>query len=207
MTGSRMQDSCRSRVKPQRKIMAGRGGVWRGALRYLLPVACVVVLGLGLAGCGGTASSPREDSALSGSELEQAERLYAQLKREHSLQRDRKCLDLAGSLLDYYPSFERNDEVLTLAVEAAARLGDGERALGLTDELLARYPQSPVVDQSLLRGVELAVAAGDTVAAAGYLITYHDRDPVRGTRSDGRPRAAAHLDSLSLAQLDVEEGR
>lgn len=169
--------------------------------RWLLSLACLVGFGLGLAGCGGTASGPSAETTLSGADLEQAERLYSQLKREHSVQRDRKALDLAGSLLDYYPNFDRNDEVLTLAIDAAARLGDTEHALGLTDELLTRYPQSPVVDQALMRGAELAAAGGDTMAAAGYLISSFDRDPVRGTLSDGRPRAAAHLESLSHTQL------
>jgi len=201
MTGSRNQDSFKI-GKTSHRHTAGPKNPSLAMRRWLLPLACVVVLGSGLAGCGGTASGPSAESTLSDSDLEQAERLYSQLKREYSLQRDRKSLDLAGSLLDYYPSFARNDEVLTLAIGAAARLGDTERALGLTDELLTRYPHSPVVDQTLLRGAELAAAVSDTMAAAGYLITYYDRDPVRGTRSDGRPRAAAHLDSLPHAQLE-----
>lgn len=171
-----------------------------------LAVLCALVIG-GLAGCGGTTGGTAGQTALKGADLEQAERLYAQLKRENSLHRDRKSLDLAASLLDYYPSFNRNDEVLLLAVESAARLADTDRALTLTDELLQRYPDSALIDQTLLQGADLSAAAGDTLRAAGYLITYHDRDPARSLRSDGKPRAAVYLETLSsdeLGQLMVQ---
>ncbi len=168
---------------------------WWGAVCLLVALVAV------LAGCGGTSGGTSSEASLRGDDLDQAQRLYSQLKREHSLNRDRKTLDLAASLLDYYPTFSRNDEVLMLAVDAADRLEDGDRALGLTDELLARYPQSALVDQTLLRGADLAAARGDTVRAAGYLIVYHDRDPVRSLRSDGKPRAAEYLDRLSADQL------
>jgi branched-chain amino acid transport system substrate-binding protein len=186
--------------------MAGTTTRVKGRWHKQAVLGWVVLSGLALlvlagSGCGGTSGGVSKEAALSGTELEQAQRLYSQLKREHSLNRDRKSLDLAGSLLDYYPNFARNDEVLTMAVDAAARLEDRERALGLTDELLARYPESPLIDQALLRGAELAATGGDTLAAAGYLITYHDRDPVRSTRSDGKPRAARFVDAMTAEEL------
>jgi len=153
-------------------------------------------------GCGGTGGGSSSEGSLRGDDLDQAERLYSQLKREYSLEHDRKALDLAGNLLDYYPAFVRNDEVLLLAVDSADRLADTTRALDLTDELLTLYPQSALVDQSMLRGAELAAAGGDTMRAAGYLISYHDRDPARSLRSDGKPRAAAYLEQLDSDQLD-----
>ncbi|MCB1184201.1 ABC transporter substrate-binding protein [bacterium] len=165
-------------------------------------LALAAACGWILAGCGGSASGSREQAGgLNGSDLDQAQRLYSQLKREYALERDRKSLDLAGTLLDYYPNFSRNDEVLQLAVESAARLRDADRALGLTDELVARYPDSPLVDQALRRGAELAAGRGDTLRAAEYMLTWHDRDPERGLRSDGTPLAATYLAPLSHAQL------
>ncbi|MBK7046385.1 MAG: hypothetical protein IPH48_07675 [bacterium] len=82
----------------------------RQAVAVLLTMAACV----GLAGAG---------DGLSGSDQEQARRLYAQLKAASEQQRSRQCLELAGTLLDYYPAFDRNDEVLTLAVDAAAKVG------------------------------------------------------------------------------------
>jgi ABC-type branched-subunit amino acid transport system substrate-binding protein len=168
-----------------------------------LPMAVLAaLLVLVVGGCGGSSGGRGRSGSLTGPDLEQAHRLYAQLQREHSLERDRKALDLAGSLLDYYPSFPRNDEVLGLAIGSAARLGDRQRALALTDELLARFGKSPLVDQALLRGAELAEDGGDTLRAATYLIGYFDRDPARGARSDGKPRVARLVDKLNHARLE-----
>lgn len=153
-------------------------------------------------GCGTSGGGRRGSRGLEGEQLAQARRLYAQLQRESSLQRDRKALDLAGNLLDYYPLFARNDEVLGMAVEAAQRLGDTGRALDLTDEMLAEHPDSPLVESALQRGAALAAAAADTARAADYLIRYHDLDPVRGLRADGTPRAAVYLETLEPETLD-----
>lgn len=167
---------------------------WFGASGLL----CVFLL---LSGCGGSSTGRGGESSLRGTELDQARRLYAQLKRAESLDQNRNILDLANSLLDYYPAFSRNDEVIAVAIEAAASLADGRRALGLVDELLRRYPKSSLVDRTVGRGVELALGTADTLRAAEYLITAYDRDPLRETRSDGLPRAAKYLDGMSLRQL------
>ncbi len=164
-------------------------------------LAALPLLMMLLAGCGGTSAGPADEASLSGAALAQAQQLYAELEREHSLHHDDKSLALAERLLDLHPAFSRNDEVLTMAVDAAARLDDRDRALALTDDLLARYPGSPLTDQALVRGAELAAAGGDTLTAAGYLITYHDRDPARSTGPDGTPRAAVYLDRLSGGQI------
>ncbi len=175
--------------------LAGRGALWAA-----LTLSTILLAGI-LAGCGGSAGGGKEKTSLSGTEMDQAQRLYSQLKRESSLHRDRKALDLAASLLDYYPTFPRNDEVLTLAVTSAARLEDRTRALGLTDELLSRYPDSPLVDQTLLRGADLAATGSDTLSAAGYMLAYHDRNPERGTKSDGSYRASVYLEALPQEQV------
>ena len=144
-----------------------------------------------------------QEARLAGDGLEQAQRLYAQLKREYSLHRDRNCLELAGNLLDYYPQFERNDEVLAMAVESAQRLEDYQQAITLTDEFLQKFPRSPLFDQMLLQGGDIALAAGDTLAAAEYLIHHYDRDPQGATGSDGAPREAMVLDYLSADQVGL----
>ena len=194
MTGARMSGKA-EQVTTSRKMK--RLAIWAAlGLGGVLLVAFA-------AGCGGSSGAGGGNQPpLSGTELDQAQRLYSQLKRENSLHRDRKALDLAASLLDEYPTFSRNDEVLTLAVTSAARLEDRKRALGLTDELLSRYPASPLVDQTLLRGAELAATGGDTLAAAGYMIAYHDRDPARSTMSDGTYRAAVYLKALPQTGLN-----
>ena len=169
-------------------------------LVFLLLAAGVLLL----AGCGGGSGTgvSHDAGSLSQGQLDQAQRLYAQLKREFSLHRDRKCLELVGTLLDYYPGFDRNDEVLSLGVQSAYRLEDLNQALELTNEFLAKFPDSPLLDQRLVRGSEMALAAGDTLAAARYLVRHYDRGPERATRSDGVPSAAPVLESLPVERID-----
>ncbi len=110
----------------------------------LLIVAAAVLM---VSGCAkSTHPVVSEEAILDGEQLEQAQRLYAQLQREHSLHRDRKCLELAGTLLDYYPAFDRNDEVLSVAVQSAYRLDDYGQALTLTEEFRTKFPTSPLLD-------------------------------------------------------------
>ncbi len=163
-------------------------------------------------GCSSTYQKDANTSQeLRGKNLQQAEKLYAQLRREVSLHRDRKSLEIAGNLLDYYPAFERNDEVLVLAVDAASRLEDLNRARGLGDELLHRYPQSPLVDQTLLKVSDLALAQNDTFSAAVYQLRYFNKDPLRSTRSNGLPRCDFLLNTLNAVELgllmDEEKGQ
>lgn len=186
----------------------------REILRLAWPAVLLLLVGaaLLLPGCsGGAGKVETEEARLGTDQLVQAQRLYAQLQRDHSLHRDRKCLELAGSLLDYYPTFERNDEALSLAVQSAYRLDDLAQALALTDEFLNRFPDSPLVDHRLARGAEIALAARDTLAAARYLIRQYDADPQQATRSDGVPAAQPVLQRLRAEQLDAflatEKGR
>ncbi len=177
----------------------------------LVPVLLVVLVAACISGCS---PSYQEDAntteELSGSQLEQAEKLYANLRREVSLQRDRKSLELAGTLLDYYPAFDRNDEVLLLAVDSATRLEDLPRARSFGDELLSRYPSSPLVDQTLLKVSELSLAASDTFSAVVYQLRYHNRDVQRSTQFDGLPRCDSLLKTLGASELgslmDEEKG-
>lgn len=177
--------------------------VWaRWSNWQLVTVVLLLGVALILVGC---ASSVKPDvnseAELKGKDLAQAEKLYANLRREVSLNRDRKSLDLAGTLLDYYPAFSRNDEVLLLALNSAARLGDLPQAQGLGDELLARYPQSPLVDQTLLRVSDLSLAQADTFSAVVYQLRYHNRDPLRSTLPSGLPRCNSLLLTLGGAEL------
>ena len=154
-------------------------------------------------GCGGGPDPVTDEGARLGEDkVVQAQRLYAQLKRDFSLHRDRNVLQQAGNLLDYYDGFSRNDEVLSMAVQAAYRLEDLKLALNLTDEFILDFPASPLMDQRLSRGGEIALTAGDTLLAATYLVRHFNRGPERATRSDGRPAAAAVFEALSPEQLD-----
>ena len=178
---------------------------WRSAL--LLVPTVLILAAAGLGGCGPAGKPAAEtEPQLSSQDLEQAQRLYAQLKREQSLHRNRKVLEISGSLLDYYAPFPRNDEVLMMAVQASLDLDDAPAARGYVDELLRDRPGSPLVDQALLTGSEIAAAGGDTLGAADYLVRYHDRDPERGLRPDGSSVATPflkRLDDEDLQQLST----
>jgi branched-chain amino acid transport system substrate-binding protein len=167
------------------------------------PVLLLVIwIGLsGLSGCGTGGKPDGPADQMSGSQREQAEQMLSQLTRENSLQRDREAMSVADDILARFPQFDRNDEVLFLAIDSAARIPDESRALDLTDQLLARYPGSPLVDSALVRGTDLAVAAGDSLHGAFYLVALYDRDPAGQTGPDGLPRAASFLLGLNLEQL------
>jgi branched-chain amino acid transport system substrate-binding protein len=164
---------------------------------------CLLVVGAGwMAGCGGAKISTGGAAAgLTGEDLAQAQRLYAQLVREHQLHRDRKSLVIVGNLLDYHSAFQRNDEVLDIGIASATRLDETQKARGFVGELLQLFPNSPLVDTALLRGAELAADAADTLSAAHYLVRYHDRNPARTTSNDGTPHADIYLERLSAEDL------
>ncbi|MCK9994774.1 MAG: ABC transporter substrate-binding protein [Candidatus Krumholzibacteria bacterium] len=167
----------------------------------LLLVFLVLVGMFCISGCGSGGRPGTDTDQLTGSDLEQAERLFFRLTREHSLQRDGEALAVADAIIEQYPTFVRNDEVLYLATDSAARLGNRERALDLTDQLLDQYPGSPKVDVALVRAAELAVAAGDSLRGAGYQVSLYDRNPVGQTGPDGQPIAAPFFSGLDLDQL------
>ncbi len=176
--------------------MRRRHGAWPGVSAVVLITAVVAVV----AGCGSTGGKDPGERLL-GSNLDQARRLYAQLQREHSLEQDRHPLALVHSLLDHYPDFSRNDEVLTLGIDSAKRLDDVDEALSLTDELLVIFPDSPLVDPNLLQGAEMALGAGDTLRACGFLIRYDERNPRPGADPVQPPRGASLLDTLDADAL------
>jgi len=168
----------------------------------------LLVLGVLASGCGPRTPEVSTGESLSARDLETAQRLYAQLSREHSLHHDRKSLDIAASLIDYYSAFERNDEVMVMAMVSAERLKDPARALSLGEEFLLKYPRSPLTDRVLMQNSQLAAAAGDTLGAAAFMIHYHNRDPLRSTTRDGTPRSApliAALDEMQLESLMREQ--
>ena len=112
-------------------------------------------------------------------------------------------MNLADTILNQFPTFSRNDEVLAVAGDSAARSGDVPRALDLTDQLLTRYPASPAVEGALAQGVGLATAANDSMRTASYLVALYDRDPAGQTGLDGRPVAAEFFQGLSPEQLSA----
>lgn len=173
-----------------------------GRIPVLLLLFCLGLCGSsGLSGCGTGGKPDSSMDQLTGSELEQAERLFFRLTREHSLQRDTEAVAVADVILKQYPTFGRNDEVLVLAIDSEVRLREWERALNLTDQLLQRYPGSPRVDPALARGAELAASAGDSLRGAGYHVSLYERDPARQTGPDGRPLAFLFFSGLDLNQL------
>ena len=172
----------------------------KGGGTLLLPM--VVLLGLsGLSGCGSGGRPAGPATGPAGADLEQAQRLYGKLVREHSLHRDAEALAAAGALLEQYPTFSPGDEVLFLAFDSSARLGRAPEALDLADRLLTRFPVSVRVEAALTQAADLAAAGGDSLRAAGYYVSLYDRDPAGRTGPDGRPRAAAFLAGLDLDGL------
>jgi branched-chain amino acid transport system substrate-binding protein len=162
--------------------------------------ALAVVMTLAV-GCGPAGKPAPAEESLTGTDLDQANRLFSQLTGAAARQADRQVLDLTASLLDYYPNYPRNDEALALAVTAAARVNDTERALGFADAMLVRHPGSPRLGAVLETGADLALTAGDTLRAAGYLVAEHDRNPVPSLTSDGRPRRHAVFAALDADGL------
>ena len=169
-----------------------------------VPVLLLAVwLGLvGISACGTSGPPAGETDQLSGSDREQAERLWKGLIREHSLDRNEKALAAAEALLSQYPTFSRNDEALLLAAQSAAGMGESRRALDLTDQLVLRYPSSSQVTPALLQGAEWATDLPDTLRAASYHIALYDRDPAGRTGPDGKPLGDNLLAALGADQLD-----
>ena len=96
-------------------------------VRWWVPALAACALALVLAACSSTGGGG-SDSML-GSQPERAQRLYATLQREYSLQQHRQALDLAHNLLDYYPNFSRSDEVRVMGIDCAKHLGRTQTAL------------------------------------------------------------------------------
>jgi branched-chain amino acid transport system substrate-binding protein len=179
-------------------VLLARGG----RIPVLLLLFCLGLCGLSLlSGCGTAGKPDSGANQLTGAELEQAERLFFRLAREHSLERDTEAVSVADAILKQYPTFGRNDEVLALAIDSQVRLGGWERALDLTDQLLEQYPGSPKVDPALARGAELAVSEGDSLRGAGYHVSLYDRDPAGQTGPEGRPLAWPFFSGFDLDQL------
>ena len=168
--------------------------------RWWVPALAACALVLVLAACSSTGGGSDD---LLRSQPERAQRLYATLQREYSLEQYQETLDLVHNLLDYYPNFSRADEVRVMGIDAAKHLGKTEAALELTDELMVRNQFSPLIDPALLQAAELAVTDGDTLRACHYLIAYDERNPERRLDSDGIPRTARYLDHLDEAGLAV----
>ncbi|MCK5713684.1 MAG: hypothetical protein KAI25_13255, partial [Hyphomicrobiaceae bacterium] len=114
-----------------------------GAL--LVAVLALSLLPLVLSGCASrSADRPSAGKPLSGDDLQRADQIFAQMRQEHSLLLDAKALDLANELLERYPTYSRNDQVLGLAVISAQRLGDQRQALRFVDEFMKTQPGSPL---------------------------------------------------------------
>jgi branched-chain amino acid transport system substrate-binding protein len=166
-----------------------------------LGLLLTLLLGLALQGCvKGIRPAEGPEPLLTDEERHEADRLFERAQQEHLLQRDRQALDLAFELLDRYGFYERNDEVMLLAVRAAQRLGDLTLGRQVAAEFLARYPTSPHVNDVLGLGAEMAAAAADTFAAVDLLLRRH----ARLAAGPAREAAAAQIAPL-LARLGGEE--
>ncbi len=186
---------------PRTEIFARRSALLMTAV--LAGIAAWILL----PGCGGQNPPAETVAGLQGPELDQAQRLYAQMVMEHQLHRDRKTLEIAANLLDYHSRFDRNDEVLDMAIDSAVSLGETERARRFVSEMMSDFAGSPLLDKTLQRGAGLAAAAGDTLDAAYLLVRYHDRNPARATGPDGAPQADLYLKRLDGTQLASLMGR
>ncbi len=185
--------------------------VWNWTLNrhrsFMVLLVFVLTSMVGLAGCGSQQNEPQTNpSRLTSVQLVQADRSFAKLQQESSLRHHRKVLDLAGALLDHYSSYKRNDEVLDMAVKAAANLEETQQARSYAEELFVKYPDSPLVGQNLLKCANISAASGDSLAAAGYLLHHFDLDPSQDTLPDGSYLCDPYLRALTDPELGLLMG-
>jgi ABC-type branched-subunit amino acid transport system substrate-binding protein len=174
----------------------------------LLLIACGAA-SLLVGGCGGgRRAEPESDSQLEldREDLVRADRLFANMQREHDLHRDGQALQLGFELLDRYPSYQRRGEVARLAIASARRLGDVSAGRRLVAEFLAEQPESPYLPEVLAMGADLAVMAGDTLAGADALIRLHGTAAAPLSRDEIVGRLDTYLPALGAAELTELSG-
>jgi len=66
----------------------------------------------------------------------------------------REAIALYSKLLDQYPHYERNDQVLYQMSRAYEELGEIEEAMAVTERLVRDYPRSPYIDEVQFRRAE-----------------------------------------------------
>ncbi len=152
---------------------------------------CVLVV----VGCGGS-----RPAAPPGSQPEAADRLFAQLAREHALARDRQALGYGRRLLAAAPDYARRDEAVALMVGSARRLGDGTTAVSLARDLAAVAPASPQLPGVFADAAAAARAAGMPAAAVEMDMRRHALEG--GTAlADSVTRDIARLNAAAAEQL------
>ncbi|HPF26805.1 MAG: tetratricopeptide repeat protein [Steroidobacteraceae bacterium] len=76
-----------------------------------------------------------------------------------------EAIKLYGALLQAYPDYPRNDEVLYQLARAYETTGQPDKALATLDQLVARYPGTAQLDEVQFRRGELLFSAKDYPAA------------------------------------------
>ena len=84
-----------------------------------------------------------------------------------------QAIKLYSTLLEAYPNYPRNDQVLYQLARAYETTGQPEKALATLDRIVAKYPKTPQLDEVQFRRGELLFSAkryADAQAAYGAVI-------------------------------------
>jgi branched-chain amino acid transport system substrate-binding protein len=180
------------------------------ARRLLADALVVLVLAAGLAAVlasGGCSTGKAQRPGLTEDAQVRADRIFAQLRQESDLHRDRRVLELAFELIDHYQAYPANDEALLMATRSAARLHEIATGRRLVREFLGRHADSPLAAEVLALGSELAATDGDTLAAADLALRRQGMLEGALARREAADQAAVYLERLPAVELAQLAGR
>ena len=186
------------RAEMNRRTRSG----WRAAsqLAGVCALCLAAILTGWLAGCSTTGGGAESTATTLGAEQRaEADRLFDELRQEYSLHNDRRSLELANELLNSYPTYDRNDAALQMAIGSARRLGAVDRARRLVGLFEREFGDSPLVVEVMHEGVDLALVAGDTTDAAQRLVALYDRSDDTTARRQVRGELDGLLPSIDTA--------
>jgi len=128
-----------------------------------------------------------------------------------------EAIKLYTSLLQSYPDYPRNDQVLYQLARAYETTGQPEKALATLDDILRRYPRSPQMDEVQFRRGELLFSARQyqpAQEAYGFVVSRGDKSTFltqslykhgwslfkQGLNDDSLPSFAGVLDRTMLTK-------
>ncbi len=175
----------------------GLGG-GRPILRRLLPG----LLAGWLCACSVSAPSTRLPAQqLSPGQKREATRAYDRLIALEAAGPPSRTLDAAYDLLDRYPGFSHEDQILMIAARAAGDLGQDARARSLLQRLVQDHPESAARPEALWRLASMQSASRRWLEAAESYIAYLAQPDDPGREKKARQQLAEIIDT----RLDLDE--
>src|SRR5688572_11878915 len=130
-----------------------------------------------------------------------------------------EAIKLYSDLLNSYPDYPRNDQVLYQLARAYETTGQPEKALATLDDVLRKYPRSPSMDEVQFRRCELLFSSTQyrpAQDAYGFVVTRGDKSSFltqslykhgwslfkQGLNDDSLPSFAGVLDRTMLTKQD-----